>query len=270
MNLCPMMQKKLSQELSMDRYDADTKEFFSDLLKEGAKKKETEEREGRTLTEQLTRQAVGVARDIGRGKSIPTSIVRRAIGTGTIALLEKESALPPLKIYEILNDHYDWTDWEPETIWTMLEVEHGIKPSDEAKNIVQALQTAIHTNFPFEEWHIFENVGHAFNENPVNFGQVQPLELDEIAKTVKILTTLRPKQEFEDEVLGYIAACAKNSGVVYLPEDLFPKGCQDALDRLGNDIGLRDQVKAGAAGEPDSPLGVQNARLKEIRQYKDG
>jgi hypothetical protein len=95
---------------------------------------------------------------------------------------------------------------------------------------------------PFEHWHIFEKVGHAFNWNPVSFQIVQPLEPDEAALAMAILGKIQPRAKFENEVLIYVAACAKSAGMVYLPDNIAP-GVQEKLNEITFEHALRDAVK---------------------------
>jgi hypothetical protein len=179
--------------------------------------------------------------------------------------------VPVLEIYRILNEKFntEWFNWEPETIYSELIHNFSIKPDERLKNIIGALQVVVNTNFPFEMWNVFENISHAFNENPVFFSIVQPAELDEIALTIKILKAIRPKEEFTDDICGYIAASAKTSGVVYLPEDFFPVRSQNLLDGLLNDEPLKEQTKSTYPEvlSGNGPLEIQTQRLSEIRHY---
>lgn len=217
------------------------------------------------------KDALSLARRVIKGTNNPGKVISKAVVSAATRELLKEAAMSPLKLFEILNDHYgkDWWDWEPETIWTMLEKEQGIKPDDELKNMLMAFQVAVNTNAPFEHWHVFEKTGHAFNQNIVDFNILQPLELDEAALTVKTLNRLRPATGFEDEVCGYIAAIAKECGVVYLPVEYFDVRCQNALDALNNNLDLRDRVKKAWPAEKasDATLNIQLGRLHEIGEY---
>jgi hypothetical protein len=241
----------------MAHYDEDTQRFMDRVS--GSK-------------EEILRQAVGFAKDIAKRKPVGASIAKRVLGAGTHKLLEKTGGVSTLQLFATLTQDYgeEWRDWEPETIWQTLEVDHGISPSDELRNMIQAVQVVAKTDAPFENWHVFEKVGHAFCENMVSFSYIQPLELDEVAWTLKALLTIRPKAVFEEEIKGYIAACAKKSGVVYLPQTLFIAGCQEALDELNNDLVLAATVKSQwpvMPSEVDAALGVQLARLKEVQDY---
>lgn len=207
----------------MARYDDDTKKFMSDV----------------------GNNAKFVARQVLRGKPLSQAIARQAIAGTTFSALEKQAGLKVMDIFKLLNSHYDhsWWDWEPETIWQTIMLDHAIEATEEVRNIIQALQVVVSTDAPFEHWHIFEKVGHAFNHNHVSFADLQPLEMDDIAATYAILHKIRPKAVCDDEILGYIAACAKEGGLVSLPVAFFPAGSQESLDKLGNEHELDEEAR---------------------------
>lgn len=187
------------------------------------------------------------------------------------AVFNKTANVGALRLYEWLNSHYQesWWDWEPETLEKTIHDDFSETVDEIMSNLLHALQVISKTNAPFESWHVFEKVGQALNENPVNFGYVQPLEMDEIAWTIKVLKTIRPQEEFEPEVRGYIAACAKHTGFVFLPEEYFPVGCQHSLLDLGNDEELKMHLQRLWPNviQDESALGVQGTRLAQVRQY---
>jgi len=193
---------------------------------------------------------------------------------GAFLKLGSSGATSVLKIYSLLNDKYDrdWWDWEPETIWTTIskELEIPIEEKDRVfKDMVGALQVLLSTDQPFQSWSVFENTCHAFNGNMVLFGQLQPAELNEIAWALYVMGRIQPKAELSLSVTGYIAACAKNAGVVYLPPDIFPVVSQKQLDSMHNDLGLKSQVASiwPKVLVNDSALSIQLMRLKEIKEY---
>jgi hypothetical protein len=200
----------------------------------------------------------------------PQKALGKALVSGVTmkALSEKEAGIKPLGIYGLLNEHYgrDWWHWEPETVWQTLRKEHGLEPSEDLRNLVSALQLIVTTNQPFENWHIFEKVGHALNMNPVNFGVVQPLEIEEAALTLRLLRDMRPKQEFDSEICAYLAASARSAGVVWLDPSIFTEGCQAFLDHMGNDLELKEAV-AQKKDTGGIDYEIQIARLNEIERY---
>jgi len=198
-------------------------------------------------------------------KAIRNLVVAKALG------IEKLSSMGVLALYYFLNDHYkrDWWDWEPETIWQTLDHD-GITVDEDIKDMVLAFQLCVNSMAPFEHWHIFEKVGHAFNNNHVDFTVIQPLEPDEVAMAIKVLRSIQPETEFDQEVLRYMAACCKQAGLVYMPQDMFLKECQEYLDEITFEHGLRDgTIKAWAqkVRQSDPRVQVQMERLDEIHDY---
>jgi hypothetical protein len=258
----------------MAHYDDATKDFMVSVVDE-----KTDRKPGTAGF--VARQAMGLAKDLKRpgGKAkVEAAIARRVLSLATkttLGSMEKEAGVSSLALYNTLNEYYksDWHQWEAETIWQTLELERGIEPTEEIRNMVQALQVICKTNFPFEDFSTFENVGHALNMNPVHFDTLQPLEPEEAALTVKILQSIRPKEEFEDDVLGYIAACCLEAGMVALPTDLFPEGTQELLDKMSPHVepDLVQEALTSPNGEYDteSMVGVQRERIREVREYID-
>lgn len=130
---------------------------------------------------------------IRAGQSPQRAIAMAATKVLTDEVFSKTSSLSIIRLYDILNDNYSkvWWEWEPETLWKTLQEEHSIQITDELKNAVQALQLLVTTFAPMEHWHIFEKTGHAFEMEHVDFATLQPLELDVIAKTMKIINRIR-------------------------------------------------------------------------------
>lgn len=233
----------------MANYDKDTEKFIRD-----------------TVPDDAIRVGLGVA-----GRALPAA--RPVTFAAERYIREKSAAAPStvLNLYELMNSKLPgWQDWEPETLRKEL-FEEGVNITEEIRNVVGALQVVANTNYPFELWHVFENTAHAFAGNDVNFSIIQPLELTEIAAAMKILKAIRPKEGFEDEVLGYVAAVAKQSGVVYLPRDMFDES-QKFLDELNNDLELKERTRVmyPAMKEGDDALAIQTQRLAEVREYANG
>jgi len=251
----------------MAHYDGPTKKFIED----------TSLPEDHSKRNAVARQGVKLLNDVltSTRQELPKKLVKRTISIASALSasdegMKKESAV---NVIAYLNSRYGdgWHNWEPETLTQTLHAD-DIEHMNEYRDTLQAYQVVAKTNFPFEEWHVFEKVGHAFNFNPVNFGHLQPLEMDEVALTVKTLKSIRPQLEFEDDIKAYIAASAKEAGMVYLPEDLYPKGCQEFLDKMGNDLLLRDEVAKHYPKESqeETALGIQLARLSEVLEYVKG
>jgi hypothetical protein len=193
-------------------------------------------------------------------KAVVSALVRSAI--------EKKGHLSPIKIYQELNTRFgqEWWDWEPETIWQMVDS----LATEELKNIVMALQCIVNTEFPFEHWHVFEKVGQALNLQPVAFGILQPLEPHHASLTIYLLKTIRPKAEFEPEVLGYVAAVLHDAGITWAPPMLFGSRTEEHLRKIAPDhsgIGALTAKEWPAKESSNPAVKLQLAKLHAIEAY---
>lgn len=250
----------------MARYDDDTKKFMNDYSgpEKGSDKHIS------------TRQLIGFAKDLAKDKNkIEGALAKRVVSMATKATmnnLEKNASDSIVSIYNMMNQNFkqDWMNWEPETLWTTLEKDFGVNPTPSMKDALMAMTVIGKTDLPFEDFHIFEKVGHALSFNAVHFSEIHPLEPYEIAKLHKILKMIRNRSQYEDEVLAYVGSCAKHSGYVFLPEDLFPSGSQHYLDILGNDENLKNQVSElyskGITSSAIETISVQLERLNTIKE----
>lgn len=253
----------------MAHYDDDTQKFMDKLAED----------EKKSHKGTVARQAIGVMKDLAKDpRKIEGALAKRVLSLATKATvhsLEKNAGDSILGIYNMLNQHFkqEWFEWESETLWKTLEMDFGVHVDDQMKDAVQALTVICKTNFPFEDFHIFEKVGHALSMNPVHFSEIHPLEPYEIAKLCKVLSMIRQGEPFASEVLIYIGSCAKHAGFVFLPEDIFPWGAQAYLDLLENDYQLKMDVEAlyskGITTSSSEPISVQLDRLHTIKQFVD-
>lgn len=113
----------------------------------------------------------------------------------------------------------DWLVWEPLTIYEEVRM-HGLNPVSQVNaGKLNAFRVAKLTYAPWLDWEVFENVGHAFNNSIPNFELVQPLSTGEVAVTLDILNLIKTVP-YADEVMGYIASCAKLDELDYLPDPM--------------------------------------------------
>lgn len=250
----------------MSRYDQPTQDFMRELLGgEIAPKPEpqaikyAEDKVEQTEQEQISTKPIRVARQIIKAIEDPRKALGKAIVSAAAhEIMDKQGTIKVVSLYNFMNTHYknEWWDWEPETIWTMLEHDHLDATPREVKEAVMALQVIVNTFAPFESWNVFEKVGHALNMNHVDFGILQPIELNEAALAMRVLAKIRPGTSYETEVLQYVAVCAKASGVVYLPDDMFP-AVQPKLDEITFEHNLRDATKQKWDNPKDDISGYQ-------------
>jgi hypothetical protein len=277
----------------MAQHDKSTEDFVKALVPL------TDEEKHRKV-ESLTRRGFALAAGLAsnRPASAAASTAFRAITSGAVDnLMTKQGGISPLKLFTHLNRQYKdaWHDWEPETIWTTIKEDEGIEATSEIKNLIQSFQVLTNTSYAHESWQVFENVGHAINQNIVDFSMVQPLEVNEICYAISVINKIRPRKMeedkiwdkhpehvrpdhgFENEIWAYIAASAKNSGLVFLPPELLG-GCrkpQDILDNeLGNDLELKNRVRGNWDINREKTgienIDIQLGRLKEIKEYIEG
>jgi hypothetical protein len=256
----------------MTRIDDASFEFLQKMAGEGV---QPEEPVNPVETAQTIGRAVKAVKNLSSAATAPRYIAKQIVGAavrGLMAEPEKHAGLSVLALFELLNrDHGQaWWDWEPETLAATLHADHDIDVTPQVANVLGALQVTVKTNAPFEHWHVFEKVAHAFNFSVVDFDQLQPHELHDVALALKVLATVRPRQGYEPEVAAYIAACAMTGGVVYLPAPMFPPACQGFLNKLGNNMALLARVERcwpKSAPPGDEALAIQIARLSEVREY---
>lgn len=244
-------------------YDPHTEAFMHAILGEHKNKSGTLSAAGKQILRPLVRAVKGSKRNLIKFLTLRTAR----------EVMEKDGSMNVVGVYKYMNEQHGrlWWDWEPETIWATLEGHHLTEGTpDEIKNMVMALQLVLNTFGPFEHWHIFEKVSHAFNENHVDFSVLQPAEPDEAAFTMKVLSLIRPQTDYAPEVLIYIATCANHAGMVYLPEELFP-GVQTHLDAMTHDYLLRDATKKAWEKKDASEerVAIQIGRLQEVKELVD-
>lgn len=253
----------------MARIDDLTREFMNKVS--GIQEKKEPESHEDALSLKPIRSLKQVVQGVENPRQMMGKLLVRA---ATREMFDKEGSLNVFSLYRFLNDHYSrqWWDWEPETIWSELQRDHFSEGTpEEIKDMAMALQVTLNSHSPFEHWHIFENIAHAFSSNPVSFAILQPVEPDEAALAMQVLSRIRPEEKYDREVLMYIAVALKAAGMVLAPQDLFP-GVQTYLDEITFEHDLRDKVK-GIWDKKDKVPSVtdaeeiQIARLNEVHEY---
>ncbi|NMC34662.1 MAG: hypothetical protein GYA36_19745 [Veillonellaceae bacterium] len=127
----------------------------------------------------------------------------------------------PIALVLLLTERYGkaWMGWEPEALWTTLAKDLAA-PSSHTRAKLQAGRTVVTGNGFFERWEIFAPCCQAFNNNLPDFETCRPASLPQLYHAVWTAGQLRGKVPYSDEVERWIAACALNDGIVYLPEPL--------------------------------------------------
>lgn len=184
---------------------------------------------------------VRAAKLLTRPRNIPNAML--AYGLTKESSVEIQEDIPALELYDFLMENFgsEWIAWTPETIRKSVFDKAG---NEVLENKIQALALCISTDTPWLEWHIFENVGKAFNHQVPNFGIIQPLSPGECAVAMEVMAGLRePDEVFSSEVLIYIATCCYTDDLVYLPSEMQLGLAQDFLDNLSYNFDLKPRVK---------------------------
>lgn len=113
----------------------------------------------------------------------------------------------------------DWVTWEPETLWISLS-RRGVEPSAHARAKIHAVRTLLRTDSFFRRWEVFYLCCQALNGNLPDFDLCRPASLPQLFHVAWVADQLRPGVAYGDEVCRWVAACALNDGVVFLPPPL--------------------------------------------------
>jgi hypothetical protein len=139
----------------------------------------------------------------------------------------------------------DWLKWDPDTIFT--EVQRVFKTSIADVNRVKIMVTmTLHvTDVLWDQWEVFENGILALNGIIPRTNLIQPPDIPLLMSGVDIINSIR-KEDFDEEVARYSAACFLNDEVSYAPEPL--EFCQVYISRPRYRCGECD--KEGSALPP--------------------
>lgn len=114
----------------------------------------------------------------------------------------------------------EWLDWEPDTLKReILSTFRATSVSEHNWQKIQAVRVLTSTVGFWSEWHIFEKIIQALNNNVPRFDISQRCTLSQLMAGVDIANTVR-KETYGDEIQRYVAACALDEGVIYLPAPL--------------------------------------------------
>lgn len=128
----------------------------------------------------------------------------------------------PVAITFVLMEKFgvDWFEWEPETLrGEILVTFKATSISEHNWQKIQAVRTLTNTVGFWKEWHIFEKIIQALNNNIPRFDISQRGTMSQLMAGVDIANQIR-NEEYGDEIHRYIAACALDDGITYLPAPL--------------------------------------------------
>lgn len=133
--------------------------------------------------------------------------------------------LNPLRIVNLFNDHKEWIDYEPETLWSEMQETlnripgKSVKLARPNKDMIMAVKLCFGSHAPYQEWEVFENVVAALNNETPIIDEVQELFVSEVALAVECMSAI-PNNGWSDEVKIYMANIANKDGFILMPKKL--------------------------------------------------
>jgi hypothetical protein len=114
----------------------------------------------------------------------------------------------------------EWLEWEPDTLkQEILTTFRATSVSEHNWQKIQAVRVLTSTMGFWNEWHIFEKIIQALNNNVPRFDIIQRCTISQLMAGVDIANTVR-REPYGDEIQRYVAACALDEGVICLPTPL--------------------------------------------------
>lgn len=209
---------------------------------------------------------------MARPELIPMAAI--SYGLKKTASIKEDISISHLRDVLFFEYGAEWLDWAPGVIEKTM---FGDARNDLISNKIQAIRVCLSTDTPWLEWHIFENVGKAFNHQIPDFSIMTPLSLGECEVAMQTMRELR-EEEFANEVLIYVASIAFTEHYVYMPKEWEIGDAQEHLDTMILDPGLRKVTEQGwnkiskvdvlnEEFKDDDPVHVQLANLTIVQQY---
>ena len=148
-------------------------------------------------------------------------IKKRELPKGKGPLTQKHAftnrATHPLVLNLILIKEFgpEYLGWEPETLWLEIDRSWGTTVSDINKNKIQAIRTCHTTDQPYERWEVFEAVCSGLLGLPPRFDLIQKSAPHKAAYAIEVMSQIKDKKKFSDEVFKYVAANMLDAGMAY-------------------------------------------------------
>lgn len=179
----------------------------------------------------------------------------------------------PTVLAELISDKYDmeWLGWEPETLWQTIKQDFHTDVHTINKDKINSIKTLLMVDDFWLEWHIFENIVKAFNNQSPSFYFMEGCTPGEMSWAIEESTKIRV-EKFNDEVMLYVRANCLNYGLIAIPpqlsavradfDDIYLKGLQAESMNAWTEIKDSDDFTVD-----EDAIGVQLARLNSIRHY---
>ena len=113
----------------------------------------------------------------------------------------------------------EWLEWEPRTVYEALKEKGLGQVTEENSQKISAYRVARCTLLPWTDPDTFEKTVHGLLGNIPNFSLREPLNIAQCMVGVDMLRAIQ-QLPFGRDVQAYIAACAQNDELDYLPDPL--------------------------------------------------
>lgn len=127
----------------------------------------------------------------------------------------------------------EWLEWEPDVLWFEIHTTFSEKLAELTggranatisnlnRNKLQAMKTVLLSGDFFTKWEVFAPVVLALNNNIPIFHTLQRPTVAQMMCAVDMLGSVAKNSiPFSDEIAGFVAACALDDGVWFLPAPL--------------------------------------------------
>lgn len=171
----------------------------------------------------------------------------------------RDEKAPAIALLAVVTAKYGTDRWgqSAEFLRQDIENDYGIKLSDHQTDKIQAAIIVASTEAYESQWEAFETIGHILNNTPDNFGDLTPMEAEEIISAMahyQLLIEGHEPRVFSDEVNAYAGQVFHNYGCSTAPA-LFPTAIMPAS--VPSDM----TEKNGALQE------IYDAKTKYIKDY---
>lgn len=202
--------------------------------------------------------------------------------------------LDPLRLMSQLTKDFsklEWAKWVPENLWHAIVDKYGSEPTGEARAMIGALRSVLHSEAFWNEPHVFLWTAAALNQRSIDLRIYPELDPDEIMYAIAVVAQIRDKDpitvkgntvdgvEYSHAVLATIATIFHQEGLVYVPPpvDAANEILLSLMDSTGHKLHLevkRAWSEQGASDSipsfPETAFGFQMRHLFAIREYMKG
>ena len=113
----------------------------------------------------------------------------------------------------------EWLQWDPDTVFEEIQKTFNTSIADVNKVKIMATMTMHVTDVFWDKWEVFENGILAVNGIIHRNNLIQPPDIPLLMAGIDIANSVR-KEDFDEEVARYSAACFMNDEVSYAPPPL--------------------------------------------------